>query len=184
MDRLLAARVELVPGLWSKERREAANAHDERQREKAELVASWRGAWIALEDEGDLAFFLQVVASCARRRRPVVSSVLARCRSPLMSDHLLAIDDRAGRGAALGVRGRRILLEMTSVVGHLLRVLLREQVFEVVQLALEHLILGTQSRIIKLQFVILLDDPVVGVLEDVRFGLLLGPRLFGRLSVL
>ena len=101
-----------------------------------------------------------------------------------MGDHLLAIDDRAGRGAALGVRGRRILLEMTSVVGHLLRVLLREQVFEIVQLALQHLILSTQSRIIKLQFVILLDDSVVRVLEDVRFGLLLGPRLFGRLSVL
>ena len=58
LDRLLAARIELVPGLWSKERREAADAHDERQREKAELVASWRGAWIALEDEGDLALFL------------------------------------------------------------------------------------------------------------------------------
>ena len=73
---------------------------------------------------------------------------------------------------------------MTSVVGYLLRVFLREQVFEVVQLALEHLILGPQSRIIQLQFVILLDDPVVGVLEDIRLGLLLGPRLFGRLSVL
>lgn len=73
---------------------------------------------------------------------------------------------------------------MTSVVGHLLRVFLREQVFEVVQLTLEHLILGPQSRIIQLQFVILLDDPVVGVLEDIRLGLLLGPRLFGRLSVL
>ena len=62
----LASRVDLVPGLWSKERRKAADAHDERQREKTKFVASWGDTRIALEDEGDFALFLQVVASCAR----------------------------------------------------------------------------------------------------------------------
>ena len=82
------------------------------------------------------------------------------------------------------VRGSgRVLFEMAHVC-HLLCVFLGEKVLEVVKLAFEHLVLGSQRSIVKLQFVVLFDHTVVRVLKQVGFCFFLGSRLFGRFSVL
>jgi len=94
-DHLTRWLVFIDDGLRSKERREAADAHDEGQGEEAELVAGGRSARIALEDEADFRLVLEDIAGRARRWWPIITSVLARSWSSLMSNHLLAIHDRA-----------------------------------------------------------------------------------------
>lgn len=61
--------------------------------------------------------------------------------------------------------------------------LLGEEVFEIVELAAQNLVLSTQGCIVQFQLVVLLDDLVIRALQAILVGLLLGSRAFGSFSV-